>query len=348
MDVIVGVVSWGKGCAKKKTAGVYTRVSSYQTWIEETSGETPTDCARLNPRCNGDCGEPGAYPDVVAAGAIALDGVCYSCWATSLSSNCEAAAFRVNGWTFDHCCNPYDCSVCQPPPPPPSLPLPPPPPPPPPSPSPPPIPPPVLPSPSPLLPTCPEGKPFGGACDPALEGLICEYGPPMWCSCPTPCQSCEVEEEFCVNSTTATCGEHLVTGGNSGIYRWSIVISEPLTPPCPPPAESPKPPPSPPQPPLPSPPACADKAKEKCKKKKCGKYKTAKQKACKKTCGLCDGVLPPPPSPSLPPLEDECATFEDKAKNSKCRKCTNKKKCRNKKKCKRLCLKTCCDAVGPN
>ena len=96
----------------------------------------PADsCTRLNSRCNVDCGEPGTYSDVVAAGAIARDGVCYSCWATSLWSNCKAAAFRVDGWGFDHCCNPYDCSVCQPPPPlPPS-----PPPPPPPSPPPPPL-----------------------------------------------------------------------------------------------------------------------------------------------------------------------------------------------------------------
>ena len=82
----------------------------------------PADsCTRLNRKCNVDCGEPGSWSDVVDAGAIAQDGVCYSCWKTSLWSNCEAA-FRVDGFTFDHCCNPYDCSVCQPPPPLPSLP----------------------------------------------------------------------------------------------------------------------------------------------------------------------------------------------------------------------------------
>jgi hypothetical protein len=219
----------------------------------------------------------------------------------------------------------------------------------------PPIPPPVPPSPSPLPLTCPEKiDPTGVACEPALAGLVCEYG--LLCACPPPhCQPCEEEEEICVYSTRATCGEHPVSGGNSGIYRWSIVISEPLAPPCPPPSKAKPPPPSPPPPPPPpSSPACVDTAK-KCKNKQCENL--AKQKKCKKFCGLCE-PLPPsaPPSPSLP--EVNCRGLsDDKACKIKIKKCEMKppksmKKC--KKKCKNdakkdppLCQKTCCNLGFP-
>eukprot|EP00964_Phaeocystis_antarctica_P005672 scaffold3098_cov61-Phaeocystis_antarctica.AAC.1 len=69
-----------------------------------------------------------------------------------------------------------------------------------------------------------------------------------------------------------------------------------------PPPPSPSPPPSPPS----SPPPCVNTNK-KCKKKKCKKYSDARKLKCKKTCDVCDGLLPsPPPSPPLPPSPPAC------------------------------------------
>jgi len=37
--VATGIVSWGQGCGEANHAGVYTRVESYITWINEALGK---------------------------------------------------------------------------------------------------------------------------------------------------------------------------------------------------------------------------------------------------------------------------------------------------------------------
>ena len=41
--VLVGLTSYGEGCARAAYAGVYTRVAAYQSWIATTTGNAHTN-----------------------------------------------------------------------------------------------------------------------------------------------------------------------------------------------------------------------------------------------------------------------------------------------------------------
>ena len=64
--VLVGLTSYGKGCARPSAAGVYTRVAYFQSWISSTTSNAFTNAA------SSDSANVDPYVNTTSSGGLAI------------------------------------------------------------------------------------------------------------------------------------------------------------------------------------------------------------------------------------------------------------------------------------
>jgi len=349
VDIIVGIVSWGRGCAQKRIAGVYARVSSFQAWIKKTSNVATGNAPPSAPS--------PPMPPPAPSPPMPPPAPTVSCECSSTSTGClsggqdvsDRCGCSTHGTEFEPFCYVVEPTRC------PSA---------------------VASSAisgaawvdciktdSPFSPPAPPPSPMVRSDVRVTRGqfptdvswvLKCDGlsdpiagGARYFKTHKVPPGECELSMRDAFGdgwqgATWTAPGWTDQTFTCRG-YRQTVTFTV---------ASQPPPSPSPP-PPLPL--LCADTATN-CIPKKCKNYNQAKKKKCKKTCGLCGPLPPPPPPVSAPPPDVNCPGLADKnkckIKVATCNKNTNKmkqckKKCKKDRKKKKLCQKNCCELGFP-